>query len=295
MQIQKGTIFLSTLTLMKGKEIAEFLREEITKDIELLAEKGIKCGMAAIRVGERPDAVSYERATMKWLDKLNIECTAFTYDENISKDDFLSEIEKINNMENIHGMLLFRPIPKELDTGEMEYAISPIKDIDGMNPVNFGKICSQDDTGYAPCTAEAVMEILKFHKIELTGKKVVVLGRSMVIGRPVSMLLLNENATVTICHSRTKDLASICREADIIIAAIGKASFVTGEFVKDGAIVVDVGINVSEEGKIVGDVDFESVAPKCSYITPVPGGVGSVTNAVLARHIVKAAKHSHGF
>jgi len=282
-------------TLMKGKEIADFLREEIITDIEMLASKGIKCGMAAIRVGERPDAVSYEKATMKWLDKLNIDCVPFTYPENISKNEFFAEIEKINNMDNIHGMLLFRPIPRELDTGEVEYVISPIKDIDGMNPVNFGKICTSDDTGYAPCTAEAVMEILKFHKIDISGKKAVVLGRSMVIGRPVSMLLLNENATVTICHSRTKDLAEVCREADILVAAIGKASFVTADFVKEGAIVVDVGINVTDEGKVIGDVDFENVADKCSYITPVPGGVGSVTNAVLARHIVKAAKHLNGF
>ena len=281
-------------TLMKGKEIADFLREEITQDIEMLASKGIKCGMAAIRVGERPDAVSYERATMKWLDKLNIDCVPFTYPENISKEEFFAEIEKINNMDNIHGMLLFRPIPRELDTGEVEYVISPIKDIDGMNPVNFGKICTSDDTGYAPCTAEAVMEILKFHKIDISGKKAVVLGRSMVIGRPVSMLLLNENATVTICHSRTKDLEAICRDADILVAAIGKAGFVTGDFVKEGAVVVDVGINVTEEGKVVGDVDFDSVSPKCSYITPVPGGVGSVTNAVLARHIIKAARYING-
>jgi len=282
-------------TLMKGKEIADFLREEITADIEFLASKGVKCAMAAIRVGERPDAVSYERATMKWLDKLNIDCVPFTYPENISKDEFLSEIERINKMENIHGMLLFRPIPKVLDTGEVEYAISAIKDIDGMNPVNFGKICTSDETGYAPCTAKAVMEILKFHKIDISGKKAVVLGRSMVIGRPVSMLLLNENATVTICHSRTKDLAAVCREADILVAAIGKAGFVTDEFVKDGAVVIDVGINVTDEGKVVGDVDFAAVEGKCSYITPVPGGVGSVTNAVLARHIVKAAKHLNGY
>jgi len=282
-------------TLMKGKEIADSLREEITTDIESLASKGIKCAMAAIRVGERPDAVSYEKATMKWLDKLNIDCVPFTYPEDISKEEFLSEIGRINNMDNIHGMLLFRPIPKELDTGEVEYAISPIKDIDGMNPMNFGKICTSDDTGYAPCTAKAVMEILKFHKIDISGKKAVVLGRSMVIGRPVSMLLLNENATVTICHSRTKDIAAVCREADILVAAIGKAGFVTSEFVKDGAIVIDVGINVTDEGKVVGDVDFAAVSDKCSYITPVPGGVGSVTNAVLARHIVKAAKHLNGY
>ncbi|MCL2566260.1 MAG: bifunctional 5,10-methylenetetrahydrofolate dehydrogenase/5,10-methenyltetrahydrofolate cyclohydrolase [Defluviitaleaceae bacterium] len=282
-------------TLMKGKEIAGHLRLEIEKDIEFLTSKGIKCAMAAIRVGERPDAVSYEKATMKWLDKLGIACEAFTYPENISKTDFFAEIEKINNMPNIHGMLLFRPMPKELDTGEVEYIISPEKDIDGMNPVNFGKICGSDDTGYAPCTAKAVMEILKYHNIDLSGKKAVVIGRSMVIGRPVSMMLLNENATVTICHSRTKDLAAVCREADILVAAIGKAGFVTADFIKEGAVVVDVGINVTDEGKVVGDVDFDGVSPKCSYITPVPGGVGSVTNAVLARHIVKAAKQLNGF
>ena len=276
---------------MAGKEIAEYLREENVKEIENLKEKGIVPTLAAIRVGERPDAVSYENSTIKWLDKLNIGCETFHYDENIDKKTFLEEIEKINNMKNIHGMLLFRPIPKELDTRELEYAISPIKDIDGMNPLNFGKICVQDESGHAPCTAEAVMEILKFHKIDLSGKKVVVLGRSMVIGKPVAMLLINANATVTVCHSRTKDLPSVCKQADILVAAIGKAGFVTADYVKEGAIVIDVGINVLESGGITGDVDYDAVAGKCSYITPVPGGVGSVTNAVLARHIVKAAKN----
>ena len=282
-------------TLMKGKEIAEALRAEIEKDIEFLTGKGIKCAMAAIRVGERPDAVSYEKATVKWLDKLGIDCQQFTYPEDIDKAEFLSEIANINYMPHIHGMLLFRPISKAIDTGEVEYAIVAEKDIDGMNPMNFGKICGSDDTGFAPCTAKAVMEILKYHNIDLVGKKAVVIGRSMVIGRPVSMMLLNESATVTICHSRTKDLAAVCREADILVAAIGKAGFVTGDFVKEGAVVIDVGINVTAEGKVVGDVDFEAVSPKCSYITPVPGGVGSVTNAVLARHIVKAAKQLNGF
>jgi len=282
-------------TLMRGKEIAEALRTEISKDIEFLSDKGVKPAMAAIRVGEKPDAVSYEKATMKWLDKLGITCEAFTYPEDIDKHAFLMEIEKINSMKNIHGMLLFRPIPEAVDTGEAEYIINPVKDIDGMNPVNFGKVCGNDESGYAPCTAKAVMEILKFHNIDLVGKRAVVLGRSMVIGRPVSMMLLSESATVTICHSRTKDLSLLCREADVLVAAIGKAGFVTDEFVKEGAVVIDVGINVTAEGKVVGDVDFEAVSAKCSYITPVPGGVGSVTNAVLARHIVKAAKKLNGF
>jgi len=282
-------------TLMKGKEIAEALSLDIKADVEFLLSKGVAPTLAAIRVGDKADAVSYERATMKWLSKLNIGCNAFTYPEDISKNDFLEEIAKINHMKDIHGMLLFRPIPKAIDNGEAEYTIACEKDIDGMNPMNFGKICGSDESGYAPCTAKAVMEILKFHSIDLAGKRAVVLGRSMVIGRPVSMMLLHESATVTICHSRTKNLAALCREADVLVAAIGKAGFVGADFVKEGAVVVDVGINVTEEGKVVGDVDFDKVAPLCSYITPVPGGVGSVTNAVLARHIVKAAKQLNGF
>jgi len=275
---------------MAGKEIAEHLNEATAKEIEALLERGITPTLAAIRVGERPDAISYENSTIKWLGKLNIACETFHYDENIDKKIFLEEIEKINNMPNIHGMLLFRPIPKELDGKEVEYAISPIKDIDGMNPLNFGKVCVEDESGHAPCTAEAVMEILKFHNIETSGKKAVVLGRSMVIGKPAAMLLINANATVTVCHSRTKDLPSVCADADILVAAIGKAGFVSADYIKEGAVVIDVGINVLESGKVTGDVDYEAAEPKCSYITPVPGGVGSVTNAVLARHIVKAAK-----
>jgi len=277
--------------IMVGKKIAEHLREENAKEIDSLLKRGIKPTLAAVRVGERSDAISYENSTIKWLDKLNIGCETFHYDENIDKKTFLEELEKINKMPNIHGILLFRPMPPELEDLEVEYAISPVKDVDGMNPLNLGKVCVQDESGHAPCTAEAVMEILKYHNIDLNGKKAVVLGRSMVIGKPVSILLMNANATVTVCHSRTKDLPAVCREADIIVAAIGKAGFVTADFVKDGAVVIDVGINVVEGGRgVTGDVAYDEVAPKCSYITPVPGGVGSVTNAVLAKHIVRAAR-----
>ena len=276
--------------IMVGKKIAGHLNEETLKEIEDLKEKGIMPTLAAIRVGDRPDAVSYENSTIKWLGKLDIGCETFHYDEDIDKKTFLEELEKINKMPNIHGMLLFRPMPEALDSLEVEYTISPVKDIDGMNPLNFGKVCVQDESGHAPCTAEAVMEILKFHEIDLTGKKAVVLGRSMVVGKPVAILLINANATVTVCHSRTKDLPSVCKEADVLIAAIGKAGFVGADYIKEGAVVIDVGINVLEDGRVTGDVDYDAVADKCSYITPVPGGVGSVTNAVLARHIVKAAK-----
>ncbi|MDL2248624.1 bifunctional 5,10-methylenetetrahydrofolate dehydrogenase/5,10-methenyltetrahydrofolate cyclohydrolase [Tyzzerella sp. OttesenSCG-928-J15] len=276
--------------VMKGKEIAKQLKADIEREVELLNREGIRPTLAAIRVGDKADAINYENSTIKWLSKLNIGCETFHYDEFIKKSKFLGELEKISDMENIHGMLIFRPLPKGLDTCDTDYAIRPIKDVDGMNPLNFGKVCIQDKSGYAPCTAEAVMEILKFHGINIAGKNVVILGRSLVIGKPVSMLLINEGATVTVCNSKTKNLPKVCRRADILVSAIGKPNFVNSDFVRKDAIVIDVGINVLSDGKVTGDVDYDDVEKRCSYITPVPGGVGSVTNAVLAKHIVKAAK-----
>ncbi|MDR2899159.1 MAG: bifunctional 5,10-methylene-tetrahydrofolate dehydrogenase/5,10-methylene-tetrahydrofolate cyclohydrolase [Clostridiales bacterium] len=277
--------------LIKGSEIASQIKPEIKKNIDALIEKGIKPALAAVRVGNKPDAVNYERSTTKFLSNLNIDCRPFYFEEDIDKDTFLKKLREIDKMPDIHGILLFRPIPEHLECRELEYAISAVKDIDGMNPLNFGLICANDESGHAPCTAEAVMKILKFHNIEISGKNAVVIGRSMVIGKPAAMLLLNESATVTVCHSKTANLKEICTHADILVAAIGRANFVSGDFVKPGAVVIDVGININEEGKLTGDVNFEEVSQIAGYITPVPGGVGSVTNAVLAEHIVKAAKY----
>jgi methylenetetrahydrofolate dehydrogenase (NADP+)/methenyltetrahydrofolate cyclohydrolase len=276
--------------LMKGPEIASQIKPEIKENIETLISKGVKPTLAAVRVGNKPDAVNYQNSTTKFLSNLSIECHPFYFEEDIDKETFLEGLREINKMPGIHGVLLFRPIPDHLECRELEYVVSPVKDVDGMNPLNFGLVCADDESGHAPCTAEAVMKILKFHNIEISGKNAVVIGRSMVIGKPVAMLLLNESATVTICHSKTENLKEICAQADILVAAIGRANFVTKDFIKPGAVVVDVGININKEGKLTGDVDFEEVSQIANYITPVPGGVGSVTNAVMAEHIAKAAR-----
>ncbi len=194
------------------------------------------------------------------------------------------------NDKNVHGILCFRPLPKQLDEEAIKYVIAPEKDVDSFSPINSAKVMEGDTTGFPPCTPTAVVEILKHYGVQLNGAKVAVLGRSMVVGKPAAMLLLNENATVTICHSRTKDLAKVTSEADVLVAAVGRAKMVKEDFVKEGAVVIDVGINVDAEGNLCGDVDTNGVMDKVSMITPVPAGVGSVTTSILAKHLVKACK-----
>lgn len=275
---------------MLGKTAAEKLTAELKAEVEMLMQKQINPKLLIIRVGERSDDLAYEKGAISRCGKIGIVVEVSAFPDNITTEDFASEIEKANKDTDIHGVLIFRPLPKQIDENVIKHRIAPEKDVDCFNPINASKLLEGDKTGFGPCTAEAVMELIKHYNIDLAGKRAVVIGRSMVIGKPVALMLLNENATVTICHSKTKDLHKVCEEADILIAALGKAKIVDNTFIKEGAIIVDVGINVDEEGNMVGDVDFQKCSEKASMITPVPGGVGSVTTTILAKNVIKACK-----
>ncbi|MFZ7119945.1 MAG: bifunctional 5,10-methylenetetrahydrofolate dehydrogenase/5,10-methenyltetrahydrofolate cyclohydrolase [Eubacteriaceae bacterium] len=274
--------------LLSGKEVALSLKEATIKAADELRGKGIVPKLTIIRVGANPSDLSYERGALKRMAGCNVDTEVKELPEDITQDDFITELQKVNNDKNTHGILIFRPLPKQLDEEVIKYVIAPEKDVDCLSPTNVAKVMEGDQSGFAPCTPTAVMEILKYYKVDLNGANTVVLGRSMVVGKPVSMLLLGENATVTICHSRTKNLPEVTSAADVLVVGIGRAKMVTDEFVNDGAVVVDVGINVDENGKLCGDVDFDKCVDKASLITPVPGGVGSVTTSVLAKHVIKA-------
>lgn len=276
--------------IIKGKPVADKISEDLKKEVKNLNEMGINPKLAIVRVGERADDLAYERGALKRCQNIGIETEVVKLDENISQDEFIKAIHKLNEDDKVNGILTFRPLPKHLSEDEIKYEISPKKDIDCFNPINTAKIVENDKTGYPPCTPTAVIEILKHYGINLTGANIVVLGRSMVVGKPLSMLLLNENATVNICHSKTRNLPEIASQADILVAAVGKAKMVKKDYVKDGAIVIDVGVNVDDQGNLCGDVDMEEVLDKVSMITPVPGGVGAVTTSILATNIVKACK-----
>lgn len=273
---------------LKGADTAARIREEVQKIIASL--NGRIPAAAVVRVGEKPDDISYEKNAMKRIASYGMEAKSFVFPEDIPGEAFLEEFKKINADEDIDGILLLRPLPKHIDEKEAERLMDPGKDLDGISPVNAAKIFAGEADGFAPCTAEAVMEVLKTAGISPEGKEAVIVGRSMVVGRPLSMLLLKENATVTICHTRTKEIEAVCRRADILVAAAGKAGMVTPDFVGDGASVIDVGINVNGDGKLCGDVQWEGLEEKAAAATPVPGGVGTVTTAVLAKHLAVAAE-----
>ncbi|HCX65725.1 MAG TPA: bifunctional 5,10-methylene-tetrahydrofolate dehydrogenase/5,10-methylene-tetrahydrofolate cyclohydrolase [Eubacteriaceae bacterium] len=275
---------------LSGKDVSASLKQETINAVEEIKAKGVAPKLKIVRVGANPSDLSYERGALKRMAGSNIETEVLELDENITQDDFIKELEGVNKDESVHGILIFRPLPKQLDEEVIKYVIAPEKDVDCFSPVNVAKVMEGDESGFPPCTPKAVMEILDYYGVPLKGANTVVLGRSMVVGKPVSMLLLKENATVTICHSKTKELPKVTASADVLVVGVGRAKMVTDEYVKEGAIVVDVGINVDDEGKLCGDVDFESCEPKAGKITPVPGGVGSVTTAVLAKHVVKACK-----
>ena len=277
--------------LMKGADVAKTMKEDLTGEARRLKDRGILPSLTIVRVGARPDDLAYERGARKRMEMIGIECKVVELPETITQAEFEKTFFKINEDPKVHGILLFRPLPGHLDEGPVVSRINPLKDVDCMCPVNIAKVFSGDETGHAPCTPEAVMEMLDYYKIDPKGKKVTVIGRSMVVGKPLSMMLLKGHATVTICHTRTKDLTVTCREAEILVAAAGKARMVTADMVGDGAVVVDVGINVDDKGNLCGDVDFEAAEPATSYISPVPRGVGSVTSSVLAKHVLKAAEY----
>lgn len=272
---------------LKGAAVSAKIKEQV--ETLLTGLKGKTPKLAIVRVGERPDDLSYERGALKKMESFGLMGDSFAFPQDITDEAFKEEFAKINENPDIDGILLLRPLPKQIKEKDIEHMIDPGKDLDGISPENIARVFAGDDTGFAPCTAEAVVEVLKANDISLTGKRVAIVGRSMVVGRPLSMLMLKENATVTICHTRTEDLKETCKNAQILVAAAGRARMVDASFVGTDAIVVDVGINVDEDGKLCGDVDFDSLEGTASMATPVPGGVGAVTTAVLARHLVMAA------
>lgn len=276
--------------VMKGLEAVNGMKTKMLAEIEELKKKGINPCLAIVRLGARPDDQAYERGAIKRCEGLGIKCTVVEYEESISQDELIKNIEEINSDGTIHGILLFRPLPKHIDENVIKYIIGNDKDVDCLNPINVAKVFEGDETGFAPCTPEAVMEMLEHYNIDVTGKRVVVIGRSLVVGKPLSMLLLKKNATVTVCHTRTNNLEELCRSAEILIAAAGKAKMVSEKFVSPGQIVIDVGINLDHNGNLCGDVDYDAVEKVVDSITPVPGGVGTVTTSVLAKHVIRAAK-----
>lgn len=276
------------MELLKGAPVSAAIREWAAEEIKQL--QGSVPKLAIIRVGEKPDDMSYERSAVKKMEAFGLRVQIFVFPKDISDEEFKEAFQKINKDPDVTGILLLRPLPRQIKEKEIEAMIDPKKDLDGISPVNIAKVFSGDPSGFAPCTAEAVIEILKANNISIEGKRAAVIGRSMVIGKPLSMLLLKEDATVTICHTRTKELPEICRQAEILVAAAGKAGMVEESWVSDGAVVIDVGINVDENGKLCGDVDQASMESRNLLLTPVPGGVGAVTTAVLAKHLIQAAR-----
>lgn len=272
-----------------GREVNAALNARVLARVEEVKEKGVTPKLAIIRLGENESDLSYERGAAKRCEMLGIACEKLVLPADASQEEVLALIERVNEEKSIHGVLLLRPLPKHLDQHLIENALDPAKDVDGMTDGSLAGIFAGREIGFPPCTAKACMEVLDHYGIDCTGKKAVVIGRSLVVGKPAAMLLLQKNATVTICHTRTENLAAVVKEADIVLAAAGKAGMVDASCVSPGQIVLDVGIHVNEEGRLCGDVNRQEAEPIVDAITPVPGGVGTVTTSVLADHVVEAA------
>ena len=280
--------------IIKGKPVGDALSEVLKGECEALVKDGIQPKLAILRVGANPNDLSYEKGALKKCDTIGIKAEVTELPEGTTQEEYIEALEKLNKDSSVHGILTFRPLPKGIDEEVIKNVIAPEKDVDCFSPMNTAKLMEGDKTGFPPCTPTAVVEILKHYNVPLKGAKVVVLGRSMVVGKPVSMLLLGENATVTICHSKTQDLQKVCADADVLVAGVGRARMVTADYGKEGAVVIDVGINAKPEGGgICGDVDTDDVVGKASMVTPVPAGVGSVTTSILAKHVIKACKQQN--
>lgn len=275
---------------LEGKPVVQELRENLKARIQALVARGVTPTVLILRVGNREDDISYERGILKSCEALGIKSHVEPLSVNISMDELIQKIEIANKDQGIHGIMLFRPLPAHLDQDKISKVISPAKDIDCMSPENLEKVFEGINTGYAPCTPKAVVEMLKGHQIPIKGANIVIAGRSMVVGKPLAMLLLKEDATVTICHSKTKDMPAVTRNADIVVAAIGKARFMNSDFFNPDSVVIDVGINDTGDGKICGDVDYDQVIDHVKAITPSVGGVGAITTTILLSHIVQSCE-----
>lgn len=277
--------------IIDGKAVAKKIRKELKKEVEELKTKEITPKLAVIMVGDNSASQVYVRNKSKACEKAGIEFEEFLFGKDTTEEKLLDTIDMLNKDESVHGILLQSPVPKHINIQKAFEKISPKKDVDGFNAVNVGKLSIGQDA-FISCTPYGIIKMLEEYNIETEGKHTVILGRSNIVGKPMIQCMLNKNATVTVCHSRTKNIAEITRNADILIAAIGKPKFVTEDMVKDDVVVIDVGINRMEDGTLCGDVDFENVSKKASYITPVPGGVGPMTIAMLIYNVVKAAKNT---
>jgi len=295
--------------ILDGKALSARIKEQVREDVEKLRAEGINVGLAVMLVGENPASKQYYSAIMKASRKVGVETYEYSFREDAYINEILNAVHQINNDERINGLLILFPLPRRVNARRVVNAIVPEKDIDGLGAISVGRLAAdeslfqlftdeiKDDgcsmltqTSFLPCTPFGVIRLLEHYKIDLRGKHAVVIGKSLAVGKPLSMMLLAKEATVTVCHKSTKDLAALTRQADIICSATGVRGLIRGEMVKEGAVVVDIGINVMEDGRITGDVDYDSVAEKAGYITPVPGGVGPVTIAMLLENTVKSAR-----
>ena len=278
--------------ILKGKEVVAAMKEKMIADVAELQAKGVNPTLAIVRVGERPDDISYEKGAMTRCKGIGVAVKNFVLPADCTQDDLLAVIKEVNEDKNIHGCLLFRPLPKTMDENFIRNQLDPAKDVDGITDLSMAGTYACTELGFPPCTPYACMEILEHFGIDLKGKRVCVVGRSLVVGKPAAIMALQRNGTVTVCHTKTKDMASVAREADVIIAAAGKAGVVGEGFFREGQVVIDVGINFDEEGNMKGDVDFAAAEPVVAAITPVPGGVGTVTTSVLVKHVIQAAQRT---
>lgn len=277
------------MELLNGKVLAQKLQQEMTQEVTALKEKGLQPGLAVILVGEDPASQVYVRNKERAANNIGMYSVVYRLPDTTSEADLIAKIEELNQDDKIHGILVQLPLPKHINEDLVLDTIAPEKDVDGFHPMNLGNLFAGKPT-MIPCTPAGIMELIKLSGLDLAGKNAVIIGRSNIVGKPMAHLLLQANATVTICHSKTKDLPKVAKQADVLVVAIGRANFVTADFVKEGAVVIDVGINRDENNKLTGDVKFDEVAPLTSYITPVPGGVGPMTITMLMRQTIEAAK-----
>ena len=280
--------------ILKGKPVTEAMTRQMQSDVEILKERGVTPKLAIIRMGARPDDIAYEQSLKRFCTKAGVETQVFELSSDISESELEALLISLGRDKSVHGILPFRPIPSHIDEHVLKITIAHEKDVDCFGEGGFASVFDRRLSGFLPCTAEAVIEMLNFYDIPIAGTRSVILGRSMLLGRPLSLLLMDLDSTVTTCHSKTRDIASVARDADILVSAIGRARAVGPECVKPGAVVIDVGINDCGDGKICGDIDFDSVLEVAGAVSPVPGGLGSVTTAMLVRNVVRACKIMEG-
>ncbi len=281
--------------LLKGAAVVAAMNEKVAAEVQALKDTGVETTLAIVRVGEKPDDIAYEQGATKRCEKVGVAVRHITLPQSTTQAQLQDALRGLNADGGVHGVLLLRPLPKEMDDHEVCNTLAPEKDIDGITDGSLAGVFADIALGYPPCTAQACMEILDFYGVDLTGKRATVVGRSLVVGKPLAMMLTGKNATVTICHTRTADLPAACREAEVVAVCAGrKARGFTKEYFSDGQVILDVGIYVDDDGKMCGDVDFDAVEPTAGGITPVPGGVGTVTTSVLVKHVAQAARRQTG-